>query len=96
MIVANFFILNLFIGIILDNFAQARRGIRRRRATVYMTKAQVMWVKSQRRLQQQSIPAKADYYPEDETRKSVYKIVEREEFDWFIMARHRVQRADDG
>ena len=84
-IVANFFILNLFIGIILDNFArlaaESADG-----SNGLMTKAQVMWVKSQRRLQQQSIPAKADYYPEDETRKSVYKIVEREEFDWFIMA----------
>ena len=40
-----------------------------------MTKAQVMWVKTQRRLQQQSEPTKADYYPEDQTRKTVYKIV---------------------
>ena len=84
-IVANFFILNLFIGIILDNFArlsaESADG-----SNGLMTKAQVMWVKTQRRLQQQSEPTKADYYPENQTRKSVYKIVEREEFDWFIMA----------
>ena len=51
-----------------------------------MTKAQKMWVKTQQKLQGAAEPAKANYYPEDENRAMVYKVVEREEFEWFIMA----------
>ena len=50
-----------------------------------MTKAQKMWVRTQQRLQGAAEPVKANYYPEDENRTMVYKVVEREEFDWFIM-----------
>ena len=82
--VANFFILNLFVGIILDNFAQLSSETGDGGSGL-MTKAQKMWVKTQRRLQSSSEPAKEDYYPEDQNRRTAYKIVEREEFEWFIM-----------
>ena len=82
--VANFFILNLFVGIILDNFAQLSSETGDGGSGL-MTKAQKMWVKTQRRLQSSSEPAKEDYYPEDQNRRKAYKIVEREEFEWFIM-----------
>jgi len=83
-VVANFFILNLFVGIILDNFAQLSSETGDGGSGL-MTKAQKMWVKTQRRLQSSSEPAKEDYYPEDQNRRTAYKIVEREEFEWFIM-----------
>ena len=83
-VVGNFFILNLFIGIILDNFAQlsSESGDG---GSELMTKGQKMWVKSQQKLQKTSGPEKADYYPEDSNRKLVYKLVESEHFEWFIM-----------
>jgi hypothetical protein len=83
-VIANFFILNLFVGIILDNFAQlsSESGDG---GSATMTKAQKMWVKTQQKLQGAAEPAKANYYPEDENRAMVYKVVEREEFEWLIM-----------
>ena len=83
-VIANFFILNLFVGIILDNFAQlsSESGDG---GSATMTKAQKMWVKHQQKLQGTAEPRKDDYYPEDENRKMVYKIVEREEFELVIM-----------
>ena len=83
-VVGNFFILNLFIGIILDNFAQlsSESGDG---GSELMTKAQKMWVKTQQKLQNNSEPEKADYYPEDSQRRTVYKFVETEHFEWFIM-----------
>ena len=84
MVIGNFFILNLFIGIILDNFAQlsSESGDG---GSELMTKSQKMWVKTQQKLQKHSSPEKADYYPPDPQRKQVYKFVELEQFEWFIM-----------
>jgi hypothetical protein len=84
MVVGNFFILNLFVGIILDNFSKlsSESGDG---GSELMTKAQKMWVKSQQKLQSQPGPDKADYYPEDPQRKAVYLLVEAELFEWFIM-----------
>ena len=83
-VVANFFILNLFVGIILDNFAQLSSETGDG-SSATMTKAQKMWVKTQQRLQGAAEPARADYYPEDPNRRVAYKVIERREFEWGIM-----------
>lgn len=84
MVVGKFFILNLFIGIIVDNFARlsSESGVG---GSELMTKAQKMWVKTQQKLHNESGPKKANYYPEDPQRRQVYKFVETEPFEWFIM-----------
>ena len=81
MIVANFFILNLFIGIILDNFAQISEESGDG-GSATMTKEQKLWV--QRKTQLLGEQVKKDY-PTDPTRNAVYKFVEKEPFEYFIM-----------
>jgi hypothetical protein len=73
------------VGIILNNFAQlsSESGDG---GSATMTKAQKMWVKTQQKLQSASEPKKAEYYPPDENRTMVYKVVETETFEWGIMA----------
>ena len=83
-VVANFFILNLFVGIILDNFAKLSSETGDG-SSATMTKAQKMWVKTQQRLQSTAEPARADYYPEDPNRRVAYAVIERREFEWGIM-----------
>ena len=81
MIVANFFILNLFIGIILDNFAQISEESGDG-GSATMTKEQKLWV--QRKTQLLGETVKKDY-PTDPTRNALYKFVEKEPFEYFIM-----------
>jgi hypothetical protein len=84
-VVGNFFILNLFIGIILDNFAkissESGEG-----GSATMTKEQKKWAQTQQKLQHFGQAKKADHYPSNPHRARVYKLVEKEAFEWFIMA----------
>ena len=85
MVVANFFILNLFVGIILDNFAKLASASADGGSGL-MTKAQQQWVRSQQKYQRTAAPVQLNYYPESKERTAVYKVIESKNFEWFIMS----------
>ena len=74
MVVANFFILNLFVGIILDNFSKLASASADGGSGL-MTKAQQQWVRSQQKYQRTAAPVQLNYYPESKERTAVYKVI---------------------
>lgn len=81
-IVGNFFIVNLFVGVIIDNFNMIKReneGIK------MLSKEQKTWVEIQK-LFLKNIPIKFIKPPDDDSRNLLYRITTYSYFDNFIMA----------
>ena len=84
-IVANFFILNLFVGIILDNFAKLSSETGDG-SSATMTKAQKMWVEDPAAPAEHGGKGPARItHPEDPNPRTASRTIERREFEWGIM-----------
>ena len=83
-IVANFFILNLFVGIILDNFAQISQESGDG-SSATMTKEQKLWTLRRRNFFGEK-EDKVSNLPPHPVRRAAYRFSHDERFEWFIMA----------
>ena len=83
-IVANFFILNLFVGIILDNFAQISQESGDG-SSATMTKEQKLWTLRRRNFFGEKGERVRDLPPHP-VRRAAYRFSHDERFEWFIMA----------
>ena len=80
MIIGFFFIVNLFVGIILDKFSEEHK----KGNNPLLTDEQAKWVMTQCRVM--GMPLKKSVpLPKNEVRKSLYTLVESNTFDYFIM-----------
>ena len=83
MIIGSFFIINLFVGVVVDNFSQVSSK-EASSSSLFLTKEQRAWVHTHlQALKMRAEPLKV--YPEDPSRKAVYKIIESDVFEKTIM-----------
>ena len=80
LIIGNFFIVNLFVGIILDKFSEEHK----KGNNPLLTEGQANWVKVQCRIMGKPLK-KTVPVPKHELRKAIYTIIESDIFDYCIM-----------
>lgn len=81
MVVGAFFVMNLFVGVIIDNFNRMKAQMG---STAFLTVEQQMWVKTQHATNRIS-PIRLMKVPKHPTRLKIYMFVTAPRFDIFIM-----------
>ncbi|GFR46010.1 hypothetical protein Agub_g7488 [Astrephomene gubernaculifera] len=82
-VVCTFFVLNLFIGVTLDKFAELQAD--QEQGGLLLSPAQQSWVDTQRVLMHTSVQYKPPR-PQGRQRAALYDMVTQERFDWLIVA----------
>uniref|UniRef100_A0A7S3DJI7 Calcium-channel protein CCH1 n=1 Tax=Palpitomonas bilix TaxID=652834 RepID=A0A7S3DJI7_9EUKA len=81
-IVGAFFVMNLFIGVVIDNYNEIKR---KQDGEAFMTSDQKAWVDAMK-IMLRTKPKKKDRPPKNKGRKVFYDIVTKNWFDYFIMS----------
>jgi hypothetical protein len=79
MIIGYFFMVNLFVGIILDKFSEEHKG-----GNPLLTKQQLQWVDTQMRMMNKPLKQAAKE-PDNHYRRWLFRVVESNVFDFVIM-----------
>lgn len=81
LVVGNFFVLNLFVGAVIDNYLDLEEAAKK--DMELMTPEQKEWVETQKKMVSLQLRAKIPE-PENAFRKAVYKIVQKTAFDVIV------------
>mmetsp|Transcript_30572 Transcript_30572/g.77126 ORF Transcript_30572/g.77126 Transcript_30572/m.77126 type:complete len:96 (-) Transcript_30572:56-343(-) len=79
MIIGYFFMVNLFVGIILDKFSEEHKG-----GNPLLTKQQLQWVETHMRMMNKPLK-QATKEPANHYRRWLFRIVDSNVFDFVIM-----------